>query len=65
MVVFSVAAVEMVLRLHSVIYAPLYALFLVGPPALFIEMWWNSRQITQSGSGPTSIPTANLLGRSV
>lgn len=41
-VVFAVAAVEMVLRLHSSIYAPLYALFLVGPPALLLSTWWNS-----------------------
>ncbi len=43
-VAFVVAAVEMLLRLHSVIYAPLYALFLVGPPALLLSMWWNERQ---------------------
>lgn len=42
-VAFTVAAVEMVLRLHSSIYAPLYALFLVGPPALLLSMWWNGR----------------------
>jgi hypothetical protein len=46
-VAFTVAAVEMVLRLHSVIYAPLYALFLVGPPALLVDMWWNSRKALQ------------------
>lgn len=55
-VVFCVAAVEMVLRLHSVIYAPLYALFLVGPPALLIDMWWNSRKLRQAG------PPAVLAG---
>ncbi len=43
-VVFCVAAVEMILRLHSNIYAPLYALFLVGPPALLLEMWMSSRK---------------------
>ncbi len=43
-VAFCVAAVEMVLRLHSSIYAPLYALFLVGPPALLLSMWWNGRR---------------------
>lgn len=35
--VVGVAFVEMVLRLNEVIYAPFYALFLVGPAALFIE----------------------------
>jgi hypothetical protein len=37
-VVIVVAFVEMLLRLNEVIYAPFYALFLVGPAALLIEM---------------------------
>jgi Na+-translocating ferredoxin:NAD+ oxidoreductase RnfD subunit len=37
LVVFLVAVVEMVLRLNEVVYAPFYALFLVGPTALLIE----------------------------
>ena len=47
-VAFLVAAVEMVLRLHSCIYAPLYALFLVGPPALLLESWWSGRRLHRS-----------------
>jgi len=43
-VAFSVALVEMLLRLNQVIYAPFYALFLVGPTALLIEMWMQSRR---------------------
>lgn len=43
-VAFSVAAVEMFFRLDQSIYAPLYALFFVGPTALLIEMWTNSRR---------------------
>ncbi len=42
-VVCLVALVEMVLRLAEVIYAPFYALFLVGPSALLVEMWWTAR----------------------
>ena len=42
-VAFVVAVVEMLLRLDQSIYAPLYALFLVGPVALVIEMAWNAR----------------------
>ena len=42
-VVTLVAVIEVVLRLNDVIYAPLYALFLVGPPALAFELWWDSR----------------------
>jgi len=38
-VVFFVAFVEMLLRLNQVVHAPLYALFLVGPTAMLIEIW--------------------------
>lgn len=44
-VVAIVALVEMFLRLEQVVYAPFYALFLVGPAALLIQMWWDSRRI--------------------
>jgi Na+-translocating ferredoxin:NAD+ oxidoreductase RnfD subunit len=40
----AVAVVEMLLRLDQSIYAPLYALFLMGPPALLIEMWVDARR---------------------
>ncbi len=40
---FLIALVEMILRLNQVIYAPFYALFLVGPIALAVEMWLQSR----------------------
>ena len=43
LVVVVVALVEMGLRLAQVIYAPFYALFLVGPSALLVEAWWRSR----------------------
>jgi enediyne biosynthesis protein E5 len=43
-VVALVALVEMILRLEQVVYAPFYALFLVGPAALLIEMWFESRK---------------------
>jgi enediyne biosynthesis protein E5 len=43
LVAFSIASVEMLLRLNQVVYAPFYALFLVGPTALLIEMWLQSR----------------------
>jgi Na+-translocating ferredoxin:NAD+ oxidoreductase RnfD subunit len=42
-VVFFVAFVEMLLRLNHVVHAPLYALFLVGPVAMLIEIWLESR----------------------
>jgi enediyne biosynthesis protein E5 len=36
-VVFLVALVETILRLAEIVYAPFYALFLVGPAALLVE----------------------------
>src|SRR5579871_5608566 len=42
-VVAIVALVEMILRLDQVVYAPFYALFLVGPTALLIEYLFESR----------------------
>lgn len=43
-VVVIVAFVEMLLRLNHVVHAPLYALFLVGPAAMLIEIWFESRR---------------------
>ncbi len=43
-VAFLVALAEMFLRLNQVVYAPLYALFIVGPAAMLIEIWMDSRK---------------------
>jgi Na+-translocating ferredoxin:NAD+ oxidoreductase RnfD subunit len=43
-VAFLVAFVEMLLRLAQSVYAPFYALFLVGPAANAIEIWMDSRR---------------------
>lgn len=45
-VVFLVALLETVLRLNEVVYAPFYALFIVGPIAMLIDIWIESRQRT-------------------
>ena len=50
-VVVLVAIVEMILRLNEVIYAPFYALFLVGPPALAIDLW-RRRDVRPAGPMP-------------
>lgn len=42
-VAFGVALVEMLLRLGEVVYAPFYALFLVGPSAMLLQIWRDSR----------------------
>ncbi|HVO58793.1 MAG TPA: hypothetical protein VMT51_13965 [Dongiaceae bacterium] len=43
-VVAIVAFVEMILRLNHVVYAPFYALFLVGPVALLLEDYFTARR---------------------
>src|SRR6266496_3464050 len=43
-VAFCVALAEFVLRLDQVVYAPIFALFFVGPAANLIEIWWESRR---------------------
>ena len=54
-VAFVVAFVEFLLRLNQVVYAPIYALFLVGPAANLIEIWLDSRAAVRSGC-PRSVP---------
>jgi enediyne biosynthesis protein E5 len=49
-VVFLVAVVEMILRLRQVVYAPFYALFMVGPAAMLIEIWMDSRRPSSAQS---------------
>jgi enediyne biosynthesis protein E5 len=51
-VAFLVAVAEMLLRLNESIYAPLYALFLVGPSANLLEIWWNARRSAITGAPP-------------
>src|SRR5271155_3074522 len=53
LVVFLVAVVEMVLRLYQIVYAPFYALFVVGPTAMLIEIWMDSRRVN-----PTKLSVA-------
>jgi Na+-translocating ferredoxin:NAD+ oxidoreductase RnfD subunit len=43
-VAFCVALVEFFLRLDQVVYAPIFALFFVGPAANLIEIWLDSRK---------------------
>jgi enediyne biosynthesis protein E5 len=44
LVAFLVAAMEMALRLAEIIHAPFYALTIVGPLALAIEIWRTTRK---------------------
>ena len=43
-VVFLVALAEMFMRMNQIVYAPFYALFIVGPTAMLIEIWLDSRR---------------------
>ncbi len=47
LVAFLIAFVEFFFRLGEAVYAPFYALFVVGPAALMVEIWWNDRQSTK------------------
>ena len=49
-VAFCVALAEFVLRLDQVVYAPIFALFFVGPAANLIEIWWDSRRRTTAAT---------------
>jgi hypothetical protein len=60
LVVFIIAAVEAVFRLMQFVYAPFYALFLVGPIANLIEIWQDekkkqSQDRTKQSSGRTLV----------
>lgn len=54
LVVFIVAFVEMIFRLNELVYAPFYALCVVGPTALLVEMWLDARRAP--GLALTEVP---------
>ncbi|WP_152270132.1 RnfABCDGE type electron transport complex subunit D [Agriterribacter humi] len=57
-VAILVAIAEFVLRLNNLIYAPFFALFLVGPLAKFLDLRWNAlhkRKQEKPGPGPGSV----------
>ncbi len=57
-VAILVAIVEFILRLNNLIYAPFFALFLVGPLAKFLDLRRNALQHPKQekpGPGPGSI----------
>jgi Na+-translocating ferredoxin:NAD+ oxidoreductase RnfD subunit len=53
LVAFTVALAETILRLSEIVNAPFYALFLVGPTANLIEIWWASRPSTHAKQAAT------------
>ena len=57
-VAFFVALIEMFFRLDQSIYAELYALFWVGPIAMLIEMWLDSRRAKPAPATAPALATA-------
>ncbi len=57
LVPFAVAMVEMFFRMGEVIYAPFYALFIVGPLAMLLELWWDHR--LEQRAEPTAVRSAS------
>jgi Na+-translocating ferredoxin:NAD+ oxidoreductase RnfD subunit len=51
-VAFCVALAEFFLRLDQVVYAPIFALFFVGPAANLIEIWLDSRRTRSVSASP-------------
>ncbi|MEX0647917.1 MAG: RnfABCDGE type electron transport complex subunit D [Balneolaceae bacterium] len=49
LVAFLIAFVELFFRLNEAVYAPFYALFIVGPVAMIAEIWWNDRKKKEAG----------------
>jgi Na+-translocating ferredoxin:NAD+ oxidoreductase RnfD subunit len=58
-VAFLVALFEMFFRLDQSIYAELYALFWVGPIAIMIEMWFDSRRVKPAPVETPALATAS------
>ena len=58
-VVFFVALLEMFFRFGQSVYAELYALFWVGPIAMLVEMWLDSRRARLASVSNTTIAAAS------
>jgi hypothetical protein len=56
LVVCLVAAVESAFRLLEFVHAPYYALFLVGPAAILVEIALTRRRTSQPASAPAPLP---------
>ena len=52
LVVVAVAILEFFFRLNQSVYAELYALFWIGPIAMLIEMWVNTRRMKPAPAAP-------------
>ena len=64
LVAFLIAVVEMILRLNRVVHAPYYALFLVGPTANFVEIWWQQHRREREPAAAPLSPTSGTAATS-
>lgn len=60
LVVVVIAFVEMIFRFYEAIYAPFYALFIVGPIAMIIELWWKNRNNQKEDSLSSSSESVKI-----
>jgi Na+-translocating ferredoxin:NAD+ oxidoreductase RnfD subunit len=58
LVAFLVAAAEMILRLLHNIHAPYYALTIVGPAAMAVQIWMNSRPKPAEKTAGPGVPAS-------
>jgi enediyne biosynthesis protein E5 len=60
MVAFLVALLEMFFRFDQSVYAELYALFWIGPIAILIEMWFDSRRAKLAPAAVVPSPSTGI-----
>ncbi len=60
LVAFLIAFVEMFFRLNEAVYAPFYALFVVGPTAMIIERWWKEKKEKAELESPVETQKENV-----
>lgn len=59
-VVFFVAVLEMFFRFGQSVYAPLYALFWIGPIAMLIEIWLDGRRMKAAPAAAVLTPASGM-----
>lgn len=59
-VIIAIALVEMIFRFYEAVYAPFYALFIVGPIAMVLEIWWKDKNKVSESAAATKEKAANL-----
>lgn len=63
MVAFTIALVEMIFRLNEFVYAPFYALFIIGPIALLIEDYLEGKKADNKSITQDTSQVVEAVGR--